>query len=351
MNFGQTLRKLQGRNNEGTLFLVLLAIVIAMSLLNPVFFTANTAFAILRSATVPMILALAVLLVIVSGGIDVSFPVVAIASAYTTVTILLKTGTDLPIVAVFAIAAAIGATLGLVNGVVIARFRLPTLIVTLGTQGVFFGLMLTYVGAKYFPDLPPSMAALSTVNIIELTTSTGRANLHSLVVLAVIATVVVWAVLKWTMFGRSLYAIGDDYVGAHRAGFRVVRTQILTYVLVGVIASMAGVAHITMSRAANPQDLVGGELDIIAAVVLGGASIFGGRGSVGGTVLGVLLIQVINNSLLLVGVPSAWLRAAVGILLIVGVGIQAISARKKAQRVHSVEDAVELATATQGKEA
>jgi len=339
------LRRFRGRNNEGTLVLVLLAIVIGMSLLNPVFFSANTAFSILRSATVPMILALAVLLVIISGGIDVSFPVVAIASAYTTVTILLQTDTDLPVPAVFAIAALIGGLLGLINGILIARFKLPTLIVTLGTQGVFFGLMLTYVGAKYFPDLPPSMAALATVNIVEMTTANGRANLHSLVLLAVIAAVLVWVVLKWTMFGRSLYAIGDDYEGARRAGFRVVRTQLLTYVLVGVIASMAGVAHIIMSRAANPQDLVGGELDIIAAVVLGGASIFGGRGSVGGTVLGVLLIQVINNSLLLVGVPSAWLRAAIGIMLIVGVGIQAVAARRQAKRVHSVEDLVELPAA------
>lgn len=345
MNLSQVLNKLRGRNNEGTLLLVLLAVVVAMSLLNPVFFTANTAFAILRSATVPMILALAVLLVIISGGIDVSFPVVAIASAYTTVTLLLNTDTDLPVIAVFAIAAVIGAVLGLINGFVIAQFRLPTLIVTLGTQGVFFGLMLTYVGARYHPDLPRSMAELATVNVVEMTTANGRANLHSLVLLAIIATIIVWAVLKWTMFGRSLYAIGDDYEGARRAGFRVIKTQLLTYVLVGVIASMAGVAHIIMSRAANPQDLVGGELDIIAAVVLGGASIFGGRGSVGGTVLGVLLIQVINNSLLLVGVPSAWLRAAVGVLLIVGVGIQAVSARKKAKRVHAVEDAADVSNA------
>lgn len=350
MNLTKALNRLRGRNNEGTLVLVLLALVIIMSLLNPVFFTANTLFAVLRSSTVPMILALAVLLVIISGGIDVSFSVVAIASAYTTVTIMLNTSIDLPIIAVYAVAALIGAALGLINGFVIGRFRLPTLIVTLGTQGVFFGLMLTYVGARYHPDLPASMAALSTVNIVELTTTAGRANLHILVLLAVIATVIVWAALKWTMFGRSLYAIGSDYEGARRAGFRVVRTQLLTYVIVGVIASMAGVTHIVMSRSANPQDLVGGELDIIAAVVLGGASIFGGRGSVIGTVLGVLLIQVINNSLLLVGVPSAWLRAAVGILLIVGVGIQAVSARRKAKRVHAVEDVMDL-TVDQGKEA
>jgi len=83
-----------------------------------------------------------------------------------------------------------------------------------------------------------------------------------------------------------------------------------------------------MGRNANPQTMVGGELDVIAAVVLGGASIFGGRGSVFGTVLGVLLIQVINNSLLMIGVPSAWQRAAVGVLLLIGVGVQALAASR-----------------------
>lgn len=342
-----TLRRLQGRNNEGTLLLVLVGLCVIMSLLNPVFFSVNTAFSILRSTTVPLILALAVLLVIISGGIDVSFPVVAIASAYTSVTLMLNFDFDFGVPVVFLMSAVIGAALGLVNGVVIARFRLPTLIVTLATQGIFFGAMLTYVGSRYHPDLPPSMSRLSTVNVVDVVTSNGKAYLHVLVLLALMVALLVWGLLKWTMFGRSLYAIGGDYEGARRAGFRVVRTQVLTYVLVGVIASMAGVAHIVMSRSANPQDLVGGELDIIAAVVLGGASIFGGRGSVLGTVLGVVLIQVINNSLLLVGVPGAWLRAAVGILLIVGIGIQAVSARRKSKRVHSVEDALMPA----GKEA
>ncbi len=336
----QLLRKLRGANNEGSLVLVLLAVVIGMSLLNPVFFTVNTAFSILRAATVPMILALAVLLVIISGGIDVSFPVVAIGSAYTAVTICLKTGFDPGLPAIFLMAMVIGGLLGLVNGFVIARFRLPTLIVTLGTQGIFFGAMLVYVGTRYYPSLPDSMAALSAVNVIDIPTDTGRAYLHVLVLLSIAIAVIIWAVLKFTMFGRSLYAIGGDVEGARRAGIRVVRTQLLIYVLVGMVAAIGGVAYVVMSRSANPQDLVGGELDIIAAVVLGGASIFGGRGSVGGTVIGVLLIQVINNSLLLVGVPSAWLRAAVGLLLILGVGIQAITARRSAQRIHSVDDAV-----------
>jgi simple sugar transport system permease protein len=138
--------------------------------------------------------------------------------------------------------------------------------------------------------------------------------------------------LKKTMFGLAIFAIGGDSESARRAGFPVVRIQVLVYMLVGVLAAIAGVFHVTLGRNANPQDLVGNELDVIAAVVLGGASVFGGRGSVSGTVLGVLLIQVINNSLILAGVPTAWQRAAVGVLLIVGVGIQALSEKRKNKR-------------------
>ena len=100
------------------------------------------------------------------------------------------------------------------------------------------------------------------------------------------------------------------------------------YVIAGTLAATAGMVYMILGRSANPQELVGHELDIIAAVVLGGASIFGGRGSVRGTILGVLLVQLINNSLILIGVPSAWQRAAVGLLLVAGVGVQALAAKR-----------------------
>ncbi|GAB3281121.1 ABC transporter permease [Microbacterium lacusdiani] len=332
------LRRLRGANNEGVLGLVLIALVVAMSIASPAFLSASTAFSILRSSTVPMIFALAVLLVIISGGIDVSFAAVAIFSAYTAVSLGLRLGFDAGLGGTLAIAILIGALLGLLNGFVIARFRLPTLIVTLGSQGIFVGAMYTFVGSRYYAELPPSLAQLSRVNVIDFATERGRAYLHVMVLLAIALTVLVAWMLRRTMFGRSLYAIGGDVEAARRAGFRVVRTQISLYVLVGILAALAGVAHMIMSRSANPQDLVGEELDIIAAVVLGGASVFGGRGTVIGTVLGVLLVQVINNSLLLAGVPSAWLRTAVGVLLVLGVGIQAVMARRRARRVHTIDE-------------
>ncbi|GAA4287826.1 ABC transporter permease [Georgenia daeguensis] len=338
------LRRLRGRNNEGVLVLVLLVLVIGMSIANPVFFSLPTAFGILRSAIVPMIFALGVLLVIISGGIDMSFAAIAVFAAYTTIKLQLAGGFDLGLVGAFVVALVLGAALGAINGFIIAKFRLPTMIVTLGTRGIFTGALLTYVGSRYIADLPAGMASVSTTNLVAVTSPTGNAYLHVMVVPAILLAVLIAWVLRRTMFGRSIYAIGGDAEAARRAGIRVVRTQVWMYVLVGMMAAVGGMIYMIMGRSGTPQELVGDELDIIAAVVLGGASIFGGRGSVTGTVLGVLLIQVINNSLILAGVPSAWQRTAVGLLLVIGVGIQAIAARRSARRIRTVDEPDDGAT-------
>ncbi|GAA1778972.1 ABC transporter permease [Leucobacter iarius] len=333
-------RRASRYTSELVLVGIIVLLVVVMSLANPAFFTVHTLFSILRSALVPMVLALGVLLVIISGGIDVSFPAIAIFSAYTTVHLAQQGRFDPGVVGVLVIAVAIGALLGLVNGAVIARFRLPTLIVTLATQSIFKGVLLAYIGSRYIADLPAGMSQLSTSHLIAVESS--RSYLPLMTVPVIVLVIAVSLLLRKTMFGRGLYAIGGDIEGARRAGFPVVRLQVLLYVLAGAIAAVGGLVHVVLGQNANPQDLVGTELDVIAAVVLGGASIFGGRGSVIGTVLGVLLVQIINNSLILIGVPTAWQRAAVGILLALGVGAQALMARRAAKRTFVLEPEKEL---------
>jgi simple sugar transport system permease protein len=317
-------------SNELVLASIIVVLVIVMCAVNPAFFSVHTLFSILRSALVPMVFALAVLLVIISGGIDVSFAAIGIFAAYTTVSLAQGGGLDFGLVGILAFAIVIGGALGFVNGIVIARFRLPTLIVTLATQGIFKGVLLAYIGSKYIAELPDGISWLSTANLISVEST--RAYLPMLIVPVVLLVFGAALLLRRTMFGRGIYAMGGDLEGARRAGFPVVRLQIMLYVLVGAVAAIGGLIHVVLGRSANPQDLVGTELDVIAAVVLGGASIFGGRGTVTGTVLGVLLVQIINNSLILMGVPTAWQRAAVGFLLVIGVGIQAVMARRASRR-------------------
>jgi simple sugar transport system permease protein len=325
------LARLRGPNNEGLLAVVILVVVVAMSLASPAFFTANTFFALVRSSMVPLVLALGVLLVLISGGIDVSFQAIAIFAAYASITWVLRAGADPGAFVMVAMAMAVGALLGLLNGVVIARFRLPTLIVTLGTQSIFKGVLIAYVGSVYISaaGLPGSIGDLSRAHLVDVA---GGGFLHAMIVPVLVLTVVIALMLSRTVFGRSIYAIGGDTEAARRVGIRVVRTQVLLYVLVGALAAFGGLLHVVLGRNANPQSLVGSELDIIAAVVLGGASIFGGRGSVLGTVLGVVLVQLINNNLVLLGIPSTWQRAAVGVLLLLGVGAQAIGASRTRRR-------------------
>ncbi|RBO73620.1 ABC transporter permease [Microbacterium sp. H6] len=317
-------------SNELVLASIIVVLVIVMCAVNPAFFSVHTLFSILRSALVPMVFALAVLFVIISGGIDVSFAAIGIFAAYTTVSLAQGGGLDFGLVGILAFAIVIGGALGFVNGIVIARFRLPTLIVTLATQGIFKGVLLAYIGSKYIAELPDGISWLSTANLISVEST--RAYLPMLIVPVVLLVFGAALLLRRTMFGRGIYAMGGDLEGARRAGFPVVRLQIMLYVLVGAVAAIGGLIHVVLGRSANPQDLVGTELDVIAAVVLGGASIFGGRGTVTGTVLGVLLVQIINNSLILMGVPTAWQRAAVGFLLVIGVGIQAVMARRASRR-------------------
>ncbi|MDO8108348.1 ABC transporter permease [Isoptericola sp. b441] len=328
------LSRLRGPNNEGLLVAVILVVVVAMALSSPAFFTAGTFFALVRSSMVPLIFALGVLMVLISGGIDVSFPAIAIFAAYSTVKWVIGAGADPGPWVIIAIAMLVGAVLGLVNGVVIARFRLPTLIVTLGTQSIFKGVLISYIGSVYISaaDLPDSVNALAGSHLLDVS---GGGYLHFMIVPVVVVAVLVALLLSRTIFGRSIYAIGGDTEAARRVGIDVVRTQVWLYVLVGALAAFGGMLYVILGRNANPQSIVGTELDIIAAVVLGGASIFGGRGSVLGTVLGVVLVQLINNNLVLLGIPSTWQRAAVGILLLLGVGAQALGARRP--NGHSVD--------------
>lgn len=331
--------RLRGANNEGVLVVVLVCLIVAMSIASPKFFTLGTLYSVVFNSMVPTVFALAVLLVLISGGIDVSFAAVAIFAAYTTVKLETSGSFDPGLIVSFLIAIVIGALLGLVNGAVISRFRLPTLITTLGTQTIFKGVLLTYVGSAYISVLPHGLGSISQATIF----SSNDGYLHVLVIPVVLLALLVSWVLSRTLFGRSVYAIGGDIEAARRVGFHVVRTQLLLYVVVGAIAAFGGVVYVILGRSANPQTLVGDELDTIASVVLGGASIFGGRGSVAGTVLGVLLVQLIENSLLLIGVPTAWQRAAVGALLIIGVGIQALVASRGTPRTRVLLEEVAAA--------
>ena len=328
------------RRNETVLIFAIIVFSLVIGSKSPEFFTLANLFDILRSSFVQLLFALGVLIVIISGGIDVSFPIVGIFSGYTAVIIMQKLELNpesllIPIV----LAVLIGIALGGFNAIAIAGFGIPTLITTLGTAGIFRGVMLSFIGASFISDIPIGLDKFSTSDLIKFESDAGTlVRLHVLVIPVTIITVLVALLLSRTIFGRSVYALGGGAEPTRRLGISVKRTQAKIYMLVGGLSGLAGILYVSLQRKANPYDLAGSELDVIAAVVLGGASIMGGYGTVFGTVLGVLFINMIKNNLVLLGVSSSWQRAAVGVLLVIGITIQAISENRKNKRQKSASD-------------
>jgi simple sugar transport system permease protein len=327
------IRKLLRRNETVLIFaIIIFSLVIGSK--SPEFFTTANLFDILRSSFVQLLFALGVLIVIISGGIDVSFPIVGIFAGYTAVVMMRKFQlNEESLLIPITLAIIIGAILGGFNAIAIAGFGIPTLIATLGTAGIFRGLMLSFIGASFISDIPVGLDNFSTADLIKFESDAGTlVRLHVLVIPVAVITIAVSLLLNRTIFGRSVYALGGGIEPTRRLGISIKRTQAKIYMLVGGLSGLAGILYVSLQRKANPYDLAGSELDVIAAVVLGGASIMGGYGTVFGTVLGVLFINMMKNNLVLLGVSSSWQRAAVGVLLVLGITIQAISENRKSKR-------------------
>lgn len=320
------------RRNESLVAITIIGMVLLIGLNNPTFFSLGNIFTLLRSSIVTGIFAMGVLIVLISGGIDVSFTAIGVFALYATTKLMLAYMPDAPILVGFIIAATIGLFLGLINAFFIARFKLPTLIVTLGTMSLFHGFLLFVIGNQIIRDVPPAMTAFARSTLLKIPMQRGTANLHPAVIMTLLIAIGVWLLLKYTMLGRGIYALGGAPEAAERAGFNVIRIQYFIYAFVGFLSGIAGMTFGSMARQANPQDIIGSELNVIAAVVLGGASLVGGRGTVIGALLGVILVVIANNSLILVGVPTVWQRVVIGAIILIGTGIPAIQDRRAGKR-------------------
>jgi simple sugar transport system permease protein len=321
------------RRSETLVALTIVGLSLIIGLNNPTFFTVGNVFDLLRSSIVTGIFAMGVLIVIVSGGIDVSFTAIAVFALYATVKLMKGYAPDAPIWIGFAMAAAIGLGLGLINAFFIARFKLPTLIVTLGTLSMFQGFLLFAIGNQIIRDVPPALTVFARSALVRIPLQRGTANLHPAILITIVVILLVYLLLNYTMLGRGIYALGGAREAAERAGFNVTHIQYFIYAFVGLLSGIAGMTFGSLARQANPQDIVGMELNVIAAVVLGGAQLTGGRGTVIGTILGVILVVIANNSLILIGVPTVWQRVVIGIIILIGTGLPAIQARRAGKRL------------------
>lgn len=314
--------------------LVVLAVCLLIQLRSGLFFSSNNLVDIASAFIVPALFALGAFMVIVSGGVDVSFPALASLSIYITTNTLFEANYQGGIWLPLLMCIMIGALLGAINGALISFFKLNALIVTLGTSSIFKGFMQGALNAKQLTIIPPGMEQFGKSALFVATNpdSNLSAKMPVAVFLLLAFILIVWFILRRTLMGRGLYAIGGNAVSAERAGFDVKLIMFLLYVFVGILASIAGFVRVCMMSQCHPTNMLGMEMMIIAGVVLGGTSITGGSGSITGCLVGTLLIVIVQNSMILLGIPTFWQSFALGVLIIVGTGISALQIQRASLR-------------------
>lgn len=314
------------RANEFWVLLVIIVLALVIQMRSGQFFSANNIVDLANVMVVPGLFAVAAHLVLVSGGIDVSFPALASLAVYATTRILVDQGFNGPVIVPFLLAMLFGALLGAFNGLFTSWLTVPTLIITLGTANVFSGFMQGALNSVQIPNIPQSMKDFGASSLFTVTNPQSglksQMPVSFLIFVAVLA--IAFFITRYTMFGRGIFALGGDESAAERAGFKVRRTKFWLYVIVGVIAALAGMVRTTSMGQMHPTNLLGMEMMVIAAVVLGGTAITGGTGSLTGVVLGTLLIVIVQNSMILTGIPTFWQGFALGLLIIIGTGVSAV---------------------------
>ena len=303
---------------EAGIFVPLVLLTLVFFCVSPGFLGANSMAAMLRALTFVGIIAVGQTWLMVAGGIDLS--VGSVAGLCAIVSSWLMKTQGWPMEAGLLAGLSVGLLAGLVNGLVTVRLGIPAFITTLGMLYVARGL--NYLLCQGYPIYP----------IPDALKQLGRAEPLGLSWAFVIFVLLAAAgdfCLRRTVYGRMAYATGGNAEVARIAGINTQRVQIGCYVLTGGMAALAGMLLMSQLNVGQPEIGVGWELDVIASVVIGGVSLFGGVGTVAGTFLGLLLMQVVRSGLVVTGVSTHWQTVAVGVIMVTAVGVDLLRRRTK----------------------
>lgn len=302
---------------ETWLALVLLAISAGLSVTTDQFFTIANLFNLLNTSSVNLIFAVGLLVVLISGGIDISFAVAASVVQYAAALALAGIGGGGWMSGLF-IAALVGIALGSTNAALIYYFRIISIVVTIATFNIFFGLLMFTTHGVSIYILPDWW--ISRTILFEYQQANGAwADLTLPVLIMAVCVLATWILIRHTTTGRQLYAFGDNPEGARRLGINIAAMHFIAYGWLGMMAGIGGLVQVHYAQEVVPNALVGRELDVLAAAVLGGARLGGGRGTVLGCVLGVFLVSVTQNGLNLLGVSPYAFKMIVGAIILVAI--------------------------------
>lgn len=305
------------KHNIGIIF-VLLILCVILSIASPVFLTTDNLISVLRQVSNNVFLALGMTLIMILGGIDLSVGAIVAVSGTLTVGFIVNNGMSIPLAILCGVL--IGVGLGFFNGLIISQFKLPAFIVTLATMNIAQGIAYIYSGGRSARITNESFTLLGTGKLFGF--------LPLPVLYMVVLTIIFIVLLNKTRFGTNIYAIGGNREAARLSGVSIKKVEIAVYTLAGLLAALAGVVLAARMYSGQPSVGSGYEMDAIAACVLGGVSMAGGRGRISGTIFGVLIIGVVSNGLNLMGVSSFWQLLVKGLIILIAVLIDAQKGKK-----------------------
>ena len=282
---------------------------------------------ILTSYSAYGVISIGCLFVIISGGIDISFMAVAAVAQYVMALFMLNVGGNF--ITSYLIVIVIGAALGFVNAVLVNRLKVPTMIITIGTMNIIYGVMMKVSNGKRLHGFPYWFSSKTKVSLFLVSVGTLIAML-----------VIAYLILRKTKTGRKIFAIGGNMEAARRSGIHVLKVQLFVYGFAGAAAGLGSLIKCYLTQQASIEALYGDEMDVLAMVVLGGVSLSGGKGSVFGTVLGILLVAILSNGMTLVGVSSYWKDLVIGAVILISfciTGWRVLQTQKKERKGGSAE--------------
>ncbi|MEG3129361.1 ABC transporter permease [Pantoea cypripedii] len=314
------------QSSQGWLAWVLVLFFVVFSCASDQFLTLQNLLDLTETYAVTGIFALGLFVVLVIGGIDISFAAVASVVQYIIASLFVQFGFDnAPLSILLAIAC--GTLFGVINAVLIYWLRIVSIIITISMQSLLFGMLMWITEGRSLYNLPEWWITLHNILPFSVHGQTYQVGLPLSIMLVIAA--LTWLLLNKTRLGRQLYATGGDQESARRIGIRVGLIHILAYGWLGAMAAVGGLVQVYRVGEVVPNALVGGELDVLAATVLGGASLMGGKGTVTGTLMGVFLIAILKNGLNLVGVSSYFMNIVIGVVIMVAITVTHYKKRKE----------------------
>lgn len=318
--------RLKPKTVEGWLILVIIGLAIFFTSQSDSFFTIRNFLDLAESYSVTGIFALGLFVVLIIGGIDISFAAIASVTQYMVAALVMSMGFDSALFTIsFSILLGIG--FGFINAILVYHFKIISIIVTISMQSLLFGLLMWATNGRSLYDLPEWIFEFYQVLPFSVGEQSYMIGLPLTVLLGL--TLFTWFVLSKTSLGRKIYASGGDMESARRVGIKVGAIHFIAYGFCGAMAAIGGLVQVYRMGEVVPNALVGTELNVLAAVVLGGASLSGGKGTVFGTLLGVFLVGMLNNGLNIIGVSNYFVDVAVGLVIIAAITITHYGKRRE----------------------